>query len=205
MALELNGTTGVSLIQDGVVTTADLGNLASLKSSSGYTLTLPDAAGTILTNNSSIPASSLTGTIAGNGPLVYAYASTYAGITNTTWQKVNLDSEIYDTDSCFTGGTFTPNVAGYYAVTGSIKSNFYTTQFTSFQTAVYKNGTLFTKSYLNCGSVYNYPSVSCSTVVYCNGSTDYIELYVYTSGGSDVIYNGGSDLTYLTANLVRTA
>ena len=42
MALELNGTTGVSLVQDGVVTAADLSSTLDL---SGKTVTLPSGVG----------------------------------------------------------------------------------------------------------------------------------------------------------------
>jgi len=42
MALELNGTTGVSLVQDGVVTAADLASTLDL---SGKTVTLPSGVG----------------------------------------------------------------------------------------------------------------------------------------------------------------
>ena len=42
MALELNGTTGVSLVQDGVVTAADLSSTLDL---SGKTVTLPAGTG----------------------------------------------------------------------------------------------------------------------------------------------------------------
>lgn len=66
MALELNGTTGVSLVQDGVVTAADLSSTLDL---SGKTVTLPSGVGgkvlqVVTTTKTNTTTSSSTGYVA---------------------------------------------------------------------------------------------------------------------------------------------
>ena len=59
---------------------------------------------------------------------------------------------------------------------------------------------------LENGSILNYGSggsaaaaaewlTAISGLVYCNGSTDYIEIYVYMNSSSNIIYNGGDSFS----------
>jgi hypothetical protein len=121
--------------------------------------------------------------VAGNGPSFMAYTLTQQTISNNTATKINLDTEEYDTASCFntSNSRFTPNVAGYYSIT--IQVRFDSNQsFTNMWTAVYKNGsnTYRGNEFSNSpGSTY-FPQQQNSTfLVYLNGSTDYVEFYIY--------------------------
>lgn len=61
--------------------------------------------------------------VAGTGPAFSAYQSTQqTGISVGVFTKVNLQTEEFDTNSCFdtSTSTFTPNVAGYYQVSGTV-------------------------------------------------------------------------------------
>lgn len=129
------------------------------------TLTLPAATGTVLTTAS---------TFGGTGPAFSAYKSSAQTLSAATFTKLTFDTEEYDTNNNFASSRFTPTVAGYYLVTGNI-SNGSNTQTVS---SIYKNGSEY-KVGTN-GSAY----VAVSTgIVYCNGSTDYIELYGYFAAG----------------------
>ena len=105
------------------------------------TLTLPANTGTIVTSASG--AGDLPSTIA--GPAFSAWQSVQqTGITVNTWTKVTLTTETFDTNSNYDTSTskFTPTVAGYYYITGSVtivgaNSAYYVIG------AIYKNGTQY--------------------------------------------------------------
>jgi hypothetical protein len=148
--------------------------------------------------------------VAGTGPAFSAYQNAAQSVTTNTWTKVNLQTEEWDTASCFnnTGSTvagipayaFLPTVAGYYQVTALTATS---TAVTALGAAIYKNGA--TIAY----GVGSRPSSSVDTQaacrqVYLNGSTDYIELYIYAVGTSPTV-NSLSSTTYFQASMVRAA
>lgn len=145
--------------------------------------------------------------VAGTGPSFGAYLSSLQSITSSTYTLVTLQTEEWDTASFFNntnatvGGipayAFLPTVAGYYQVNGNIYPNTTTTFATS---SIYKNGAMY-KSVQTTGANVG---IGVSTVVYLNGSTDYIQLYGYLTGTSPQIYNS-SPYTYFNAALVRAA
>jgi hypothetical protein len=64
--------------------------------------------------------------VAGTGPAFRAYNNANQNITASTFTKVLLQVEDFDTASCFDNTTnyrFTPTVAGYYQVSGSVFHN----------------------------------------------------------------------------------
>ena len=145
--------------------------------------------------------------VAGTGPSFGAYLSSLQSITSSTYTLVTLQTEEWDTASFFNntnatvGGipayAFLPTVAGYYQVNGSIYPNTTTTFATS---SIFKNGSIY-KSVQTAGANVG---IGVSTVVYLNGSTDYIQLYAFLTGTSPQIYNS-SPYTYFNAALVRAA
>lgn len=176
--------------------------VAAPNTNSNYTLTLPAETGTVLTSASSITQNA--------GPAFRGYYSGSSfSLTNATYTKVQLDAETFDYGSCFdptTNYRFTPNVAGVYQINFSVTNNFSTTQYTTFNVYLYKNGSeLLEYTQRVTAGDYDYGSQSGSDLVYMNGSTDYLELYVYTNGGSGVLYQGagvGVD-TYMSGFLAR--
>ena len=129
-----------------------------------------------------------------DAPAFRAKPSSNQTISASTFTKVLLQTEIFDTNNNFDNSTnyrFQPTVAGYYQVNSQIH---YATNGQQL-VAVYKNG-----SYDNWGTYsVNAYGVSGSSLIYLNGSTDYLELYAYSSGG----YSVNSGLTFLSAHLVR--
>ena len=139
--------------------------------------------------------------VAGNGPAFSARAATTQSISNTTYTKVNLGTEEFDTNSNFASSRFTPTVAGYYLITGSVTIQ---SAAAAVIALIYKNGSeAALGTALPATGIFSAIATT-SAVIYCNGSTDYIELYAYQgSGGSVTIGSGFS--TQMTGSLVRAA
>lgn len=139
--------------------------------------------------------------VGGTGPAFSAYVGSAQTIITNTFVKMQVNTEEFDTNSNFDSTTnyrFTPTVAGYYQVNGSIV---FSTNITSPQLAIYKNGTNF-----KVGT--NYASgawANVSALVYLNGSTDYIELYGAHVTGTTQSLNIASNYNYFQASMVRSA
>ena len=130
-----------------------------------------------------------------SAPAFSVYKSSVQSLSGGTWTKLTFDSEEFDTNSNFASSRFTPTVAGYYQINGAVNNG------ANVQTvaAVYKNGSAY-KYGVNFSNGY------CSTVsslVYCNGSTDYIELWGYF--GSTNNTGSGLEQTYFNGCLLRGA
>lgn len=164
--------------------------LASPNSSTDRTLTLPDNTGTIITTAS---------TFAGTGPAFSAYLGSNQSVTNGVLTKIQINTEEWDTASCFDTSTyrFTPNVAGYYQVSAAAVPSTTTTRTYSY---IYKNGSVYKKVYISGANGYS----TISTLVYCNGTTDYIEFYAGLDGTTPTVLSG-SDATWFNGFLARAA
>ena len=134
-----------------------------------------------------------------NYPAFHAYLGANQTAADATATKLNINTETYDTDGCFDTSLyrFTPTEAGKYFVYGN--AEWYSTGNTfNFGAArIYKNGALLF-SLGNNGNASGGAQVGKepSGVVDMNGSTDYLELYVYqdTSDSSSVTMNGGNGI-----------
>jgi hypothetical protein len=148
-----------------------------------------------------------TGLSAG-GPAFSAYAQGNQSVANNTWTKVTLAYEEFDTANCFDSTTnyrFTPNVAGYYQINGMIGGNATGTNPTMVMAAIYKNGAVY-KRYTTTGNPIDYQSGTISSIVYFNGSTDYVELYGYLRSATAVISGESSYvITWMNGCLLRAA
>lgn len=141
--------------------------------------------------------------VAGNGPAFSAYANSSQSISSSVWTKLQVATELFDTNNNFDTSAyrFTPTVAGYYQVSAA-----WTVAAASGQgcTSVYKNGVLFQQSSVQIyaqGAV-----IPFSSLVYLNGSTDYLEMYVFQSTGSSYsTIASRPDLYYFQASLARAA
>ena len=138
-------------------------------------------------------------------PTFSAYLNTNQALSSGTATKVQCNTKEWDTASCYDNATnyrFTPNVAGYYQVSGGI-----TPQGDCYAwVAVYKNGSLWKyifDSYNASASGTNVRKAFGSCMVFLNGSTDYIELYA-TIGSSENIQGSNNALTYFQGSLIRS-
>ena len=117
----------------------------------------------------------------GVAPAFSAYANNSQTITASTFTKVQLNTEEFDTNNNFDSATnyrFTPTVAGYYQINGQTNATS-TSTLTRIIPAIYKNGTAY-KYGSDITATDSRSSIS--SLVYLNGSTDYIEYYVLLNG-----------------------
>ena len=115
----------------------------------------------------------------GNGPAFSAYINTNQTISAVTWTKVQFNTEEFDTNSNYDNATnyrFTPTVAGYYQVNLCVQK---TASNTDMQTVIYKNGSAFKNGVTPASTA----SAIVSALIQLNGTTDYVEGYVYIGSG----------------------
>ena len=145
----------------------------------------------------------------GNAPAFHAYMSNTQGASATVFTNVAFNTKLYDTASCFnnTGSTvggipayaFLPNVAGYYQVNAAVY-NQAANQINILR--LYKNGGYLVElSRLYLASA---PTIPGSSLVYLNGTTDFIQIYFYCSGATTIGANDGA-LVWFQASLVKAA
>ena len=180
--------------------------LEAPNSNTDRTLTLPDEAGTVLTSASDITGQAM------NGPAFRAYLSSNQSISSNVGTVVQLDTETFDTDSCYDTSTyrFTPTVAGYYFAYFQARWTVPVSQQCAFQIAIRKNGAQVSGGQhdMNAGSNTDAFTLNRSMLVYMNGTTDYMDFlayqYIYTSPQSRDVINGSSQ-THAEAYFVRGA
>jgi len=159
------------------------------------TITLPANSGTVLTSLST--QSQLPANIAGNGPAFSAYQTSGQTLSSSTYTKLLFDTKDFDTNSNYSTSTsrFTPTVAGYYFANASIGAG-NNSQNIAF---IYKNGS----SVRSGTNVSNGYVGIVTTLVYCNGTTDYLEAYGYMALGAAT--GTGLGGTMFQAFLARSA
>jgi hypothetical protein len=161
-----------------------------------------NAVTTVKITDANVTQAKLASGVAGNGPAFSAWKSSNQSISSGVFTKVTFDNEIFDTNSNFSSSTFTPTVAGYYQINATIDCG--SGSITRALAAIYKNGASY--QYAGAYSIASSTEfgASISTIVYCNGSTDYIDFYARIDGGSVIIYSGQQN-TWCNASLVRAA
>jgi hypothetical protein len=139
----------------------------------------------------------LAANVAGNGPAFSAYQSSAQSVTSTTFTKVLFQTEDFDTNNNFASSTFTPTVAGYYQISAAVLPSTTTSQTL---VSIYKNGTAFKGVTLNGTN----SSSIVSSLVYFNGSTDYVEIYTYIVGVTPAL-TAQAQYTWFNGAMVRGA
>ena len=119
---------------------------------------------------------------AANTPSFFAYLSADQALSDSTETKIEIDTEIYDTDSDYDNTTnyrFTPTTAGKYVIFGSV--NIFQDVSSDLKIAQilwYKNGSKLYETHDNFTANYlRGVSQSMSVVMDMNGSSDYVEMY----------------------------
>jgi len=172
---------------------------------SGDTITIPS--GVTITNNGT-----QTGFGGSNAPAFTAYlGSAQTGISDSTEVKVNINTEVFDTDNAYDNSTnyrFTPQVAGKYFVYASVhnKTDTNSSQATSLIN-IYKNGSVYKKTFINFATNYaRLANIDISAVIDMNGSSDYIEIYgrIDTVVSSNRSFGSGEKRTYFGAYKILT-
>ena len=117
-----------------------------------------------------------------NVPAFWVALSSNQSISNDTSTKIQFDTVTLDTNSDWdsTNYRFTPSIAGYYFIYGKWRIST-STDAQQIKCELKKNGTEF-----STGSSQNDASntAQASGMVHLNGSSDYIEMFVYHTVGS---------------------
>ena len=137
-------------------------------------------------------------------PAFGAYPSAGTSTPNNTQTKILFQTEEFDTNNNFASSTFTPTVAGYYQINAAIGPPTFTSGYHF--ASIYKNGSLYKSGQLAYVASSINGQVVVSSLVYCNGTTDYIEIYWYqNSGGTLTCQAGGGPSTWFNGAMVRSA
>ena len=118
-----------------------------------------------------------------SGPAFRANRTANYSISQNTWTKVNYNEEDFDTAGNYdptTNFRFTPTTAGYYQFNYEAQINSATAG-AFFMLGLYKNGSLYHNGTAIDITAQTYGMTSSTDLIYMNGSSDYVEVYMYTS------------------------
>ena len=152
------------------------------------------------------PDSSVQASAFSQGPAFRAYRTASQTLTSGVWAKLQCTIEDFDTANAYDNATnyrFQPLVAGYYLINVSGYGGG-STNTTSFFASLYKNGTqvlpVASSGIQTLSSAAGSLGCSYSDVIYLNGSTDYVECWVYAQGSGTLTAIGA-----ISGVLVRAA
>jgi hypothetical protein len=157
-------------------------------------------------SNFTVTVPAKTGTMAMDGPAFSANTVTAQSFSNSTFTKVQFNVETFDTNSNYdptTNYRFTPTVAGYYQINANISMD--GSAIGATQVAIYKNGAKIisgsgTPNNVNVGGM-----AMAASVIYFNGSTDYVEFYAWQNSGGALTLQTGSGNNTFSGAMVRAA
>ena len=171
--------------------------------SGAITLSAPAVSGT---NTATLPAATGTVMVSGNMPAFYAYSASNQSITGNSTTKLQVNTEVFDTASCYDNATnyrFTPNVAGYYQISGNC---YWGTNSVRTLLIIFKNGAAFVLGNALGGDSGGYAAGTVSSLIYMNGTTDYVELYLNPVTNTVTALAGTAPYyTWFSGVLVRNA
>jgi hypothetical protein len=145
-------------------------------------------------------------------PTFYAYSSGSQTIASGgVSYKVVLNTESWDTANFFdptTNYRFTPTVAGYYQINMGSTGSFASISSGGYLVVqIYKNGAVWSSGGYCTSNNGNYWTASHSNMVYLNGTTDYVEMYInHNNNGTYTQQNQGTTYgTFMSGCLLRGA
>ena len=175
-----------------------------LQSSGGGSVTLQEA---VTASNLTITVPAVTGTMATVGPAFSAYLGSTQTPTTDVNTVIQIDTEEFDTASCFDTSNyrFTPNVAGYYQVNGQYSVRL-ATNVTRFSISIFKNGSIskYGADIIVSTGTTGF-KIGVSSLIYMNGTTDYLQLAGAITASSPQFTADGSLSNYFQAFFVRAA
>ena len=138
------------------------------------------------------------GTSFAAGPVCLAYAVSSVSSSGGTMVKIPFNAVDYDTDSSFdtVNNRFKPTKAGYYQINLAVTLTGVGSGAFTLYSAIYKNGSSL-RHYQN---LINYPggfgqTMNLNTIVYLNGTTDYIEGWFMSNSSSMTTVAGNTETT----------
>lgn len=203
---DFTATTGTTVVLATGATAGDLITTESFYVSSVLNA-IPATSGAVTTPyilDGAVTQAKIGTNVGATGPAFSAYSTVLQSVSSATFTKVTLNNEEFDTNNNFDSTTnyrFTPTVAGYYQINAAVVMT--GTSVTRFFCSIYKNGSEYKRGNDLLGTGYQ-PNVS--SLVYLNGTTDYIELYAWIAGASGLsIGTGTSREIYMNGSMTRAA
>lgn len=142
-----------------------------------------------------------------NNQTFSAYAGASQNLTSSVFTKIQFNTEEFDTASVYDNATnyrFQPTVAGYYLVNVYVAVSTSTT-ITDYQAVIYKNGAAFKSGDRVSGVAGINVRASATALVLLNGTTDYVEGYMFAVSTGTLPTTAGANNTYFQATLARGA
>jgi hypothetical protein len=119
-------------------------------------------------------------------------------VSNTAYSLITWTTESFDTTNNFSANRFTPNVSGRYMFVLNAYCIDSTVQCAP---GIYKNGSLIAQN--NSTSIgASYAVGNLITIVDMNGTTDYVEAYVFNQGGTNL--GGDGYVTFFQGSLLAS-
>jgi len=119
----------------------------------------------------------------GNTPAFHAYRNGDQSLSNATATKIEFNVETLDSDSCYdhtTNYRFTPTTAGKYFIYLGVQPAMGDYQFYASRMYIYKNGSMYAQATdIDNSSNVHQKHMSMEMVIDMNGSSDYLEGYVF--------------------------
>jgi hypothetical protein len=139
-------------------------------------------------------------------PAFSAYISTASQtFSSSSFTKILCQAEEFDTANAYDNSTnyrFQPTIPGYYQISGAAYINGSATYGT---VSIYKNDVEYKRGTAIVHPTGSAMSATVTSVVYLNGTTDYLELAGYAQGTSLSFAGGNTTLTYFNGYLARSA
>jgi len=201
-------TTGNAATATTATTSGTTSALLSATTTVNVSASAAPSIGQILTATSGTAATWQTPAI-NPSPVFKAYLpTTNQSISTNTDTQINLTATSFDSNSFFntTSSVFQPTIAGYYQINWAVYlTNGTTNAMTYAESYIKKNTTINSAGNLlstnsTTSDVLVFTSVG-SDIVYLNGTTDYVSLWVFATGTS-LTANYGSQNTFMSGALV---
>jgi len=187
----INATTS-----SGIVATADNTGQLQLQSA-GTTIATISSTGLTMNSGNIIQASNA-------APAFSAHNNATQSLLNNNEFKVLFQVEEFDTNNNFASSRFTPTVAGYYQINAQIKIENNSNNGTVL-CMIWKNGTYYKENQATVRAGSNTGS-GCSSIVYLNGTSDFVEVYVLQStGATATLVTNTSLAVYFNGCFLRSA
>ncbi|CAB4168687.1 hypothetical protein UFOVP580_14 [uncultured Caudovirales phage] len=154
--------------------------------------------------NATVTQAEIAPNVSATGPAFRVYAASAVTALSSTDTKINFDTKTdgvnssFDTTSAFDLSTdrFQPQVAGYYYISGLITVVSSDKQVIA---SIRRNGTLLTVG----PQIPTAARTGVSDLIYLNGTTDYVELFGFSSPAQNTA--AGPASTYFSGYLARAA
>ena len=171
--------------------TSITGHTAETSIADGDTILIHDASASALRKMTK--ANFVSGIGGTNTPFFLANVTTGQTLASGTNTKVTGFADIYDTSNTFASNRFTPAVAGYYYLEGSVSINTPNSS-TYLQSQIYKNGSLIAWSQQIQGS--GGTALVTASIIDLADDNDYYEMYIRQNSGGDIDTNTNADTKY---------